>query len=107
MRLSCLLFCLLFAVPGWSQPVAQGDDQTLVKAIKEREEQRDTLTRQIASLASAERAGRVDWTMVEKQLRAKLDEWRQLLQRHVAHRTVGVAETNAQHQYVARPPEMS
>jgi hypothetical protein len=34
-----------------------GNLQTIVKSIKEREEQRDTLTRQIASLAGAERAG--------------------------------------------------
>jgi DNA invertase Pin-like site-specific DNA recombinase len=60
-----------------------GNVQTLVQAIKDREEHRDTLTRQIASLAGVERAGQVDWTMVEKQLRAKLEEWRQLLQRHV------------------------
>ena len=60
-----------------------GTVQTLVQAIKDREEERDTLRRQIASLAGAERAGQVDWTLLEKQLRAKLDEWRQLLQRHV------------------------
>ena len=60
-----------------------GNVQTLVQAITNREEQRDTLTRQIASLAGAERAGQVDWTMVEKQLRGKLEEWRSLLRRHV------------------------
>ena len=29
------------------------------------------------------------------------------LQRRIAHHALGIAETNAQHQYVARPPEMS
>ena len=60
-----------------------GDLQTLVQAIRDREAQRDTLTTQIASLTGAERAAKVDWKTVEQQLRAKLDEWRQLLGRHV------------------------
>ena len=60
-----------------------GDLQTLVQAIRDKEAQRDALTTQIASLTGAERAAKVDWRTVEQQLRAKLDEWRQLLGRHV------------------------
>jgi len=60
-----------------------GDLQTLVQAFRDREAQGDTLTTQIASMTGAERAAKVDWKTVEQQLRATLEEWRQLLCRHV------------------------
>ena len=59
-----------------------GNLQTLVQAIREREAQRDTLMQEIAAVAGAERVGKMDWAALERQLKGKLDEWRELLGRH-------------------------
>lgn len=58
-----------------------GDLAVLVKAVKDRQQQRDTLNRK---LAAVEHAGRqIDWAKAERELRAKLDDWKGLLQRQV------------------------
>jgi site-specific DNA recombinase len=60
---------------------AGGDLAALVQAVKDRQQQRDTMTREAAAL---EQAGRqIDWTKAERELRAKLDDWKGLLHRQV------------------------
>ena len=62
---------------------AGGELQTLVQAIHDRETERNTLRRKIAALEAVGRASAFDPQTVERQLRAKLEDWRGLLRRHV------------------------
>ena len=62
---------------------AGGELQTLVQAIHDRETERNTLRRKIAALETACRASAFDPQTVERQWRAKLEDWRGLLRRHV------------------------
>ena len=62
---------------------AGGELQTLEQAIHDRETERNTLRRKIAALEAASRASAFDPQTVERQLRAKLEDWRSLLRRHV------------------------
>ena len=61
---------------------AAGDVDTLVVAIKERERDRDRLNRELAALERLETlSGGFDPSNVERALREKLDDWRELLRR--------------------------
>jgi hypothetical protein len=51
--------------------------------MKDREEQRATLTEQVAALVTDAQAVPTDLGKVHAQLRAYLDEWRKLLSKHV------------------------
>jgi hypothetical protein len=61
--------------------VTTGPVPALLDAIRDRERQRETLTRELAGLQAA--GQHIDWTKVESDLRAKLADWQGLLQRHV------------------------
>jgi DNA invertase Pin-like site-specific DNA recombinase len=57
--------------------------ETLIVALKQREAERDRLRREIAALDRAGKAAQLDPKRVERELRAKLTEWRSLLRRHI------------------------
>lgn len=61
--------------------ISTGPLPTLLDAIKDQERQRKTLTRELAGLQAA--GHQIDWTKVERDLRAKLADWQGLLQRNV------------------------
>lgn len=61
--------------------VTTGPVPSVLDAIKARERERTTLTRDLRALDAAGKA--VDWRTVERDLQAKLEDWRGLLQRHV------------------------
>jgi hypothetical protein len=52
-----------------------------VKAVKHRERQRETLTRELAGLQAV--CQQIDWTKVEAALQAKLADWQGMMQRQV------------------------
>lgn len=56
---------------------------SLVAAMKEREEQRDSLRQQAASVDQLSNVGHLDVKRIEKDLRARVKEWRGLLGRQV------------------------
>ena len=62
---------------------AGGELDTLVAAIKEREQSREGLRLALRSLERAGKAATLDLPAVEWQLRVKLDEWRAVLRKHV------------------------
>ena len=62
--------------------VAGGSGATLVQAMKEREEHRDILMRELATADQVSKIGQVQWAAVERQLQEKLKDWKGLLQRH-------------------------
>jgi hypothetical protein len=63
--------------------VAGGDAPTLVAAIRQRETDLATSRRELASLEQLTKAAKLDPEALERDLRAKLEEWRELLRRHI------------------------
>ena len=62
---------------------AGGELSTLVTAIKERESSREALRGELRSIDRAGKAATLDLKGVERELRAKLDEWKAVLRKHV------------------------
>src|SRR5687768_7171438 len=60
--------------------LASGPLPALVAKLHERQQRRDAL---LASLSAADSRATIDLRLVEKQVRAKLDDWRALLTRNV------------------------
>ena len=60
-----------------------GTLKTLLTAIKQREERRDRIAADLASLDKLSRVGDVDREQLRANLRQRLDDWRGLLRRHV------------------------
>jgi DNA invertase Pin-like site-specific DNA recombinase len=65
---------------------AGGQLDTLVAAIKEREQAREALRLELRSIERAGKAATLDLPAVERQLRAKLEEWKAVLRKHVRRR---------------------
>jgi site-specific DNA recombinase len=63
--------------------LAGGEASTLVDAIRQRETDRAAARRDLAALDQLVRATTVDPIAMERELRTKLEEWRDLLRRHI------------------------
>jgi hypothetical protein len=63
--------------------VAGGELATLMDAIKTREAAKAALERRTAALAAQEALGTINPATLANDMRAKLDDWRGLLRRHV------------------------
>lgn len=62
---------------------AAGELSTLVTAIKDRESAREALRLELRAIDMAGKAATLDLKAVECDLRAKLDEWKAVLRKHV------------------------
>lgn len=62
---------------------AGGELQTLVAAMKAKEQEREGLQRQLAALDRVSKAADVDFGMVEREIRGRMEQWRTLLRKHV------------------------
>jgi hypothetical protein len=61
--------------------VAGGSIDTLVEALRQRETQRETIRRELASLDATLKP--IDWRRLDREITTKLTDWKALLRRHV------------------------
>ncbi len=61
-----------------------GDVEALAQALRDREHRRTHLRAELASLDAAERLSRVDVSRIERELRQRVADWRQLLSRQTS-----------------------
>jgi hypothetical protein len=61
---------------------AGGELETLIVTLKQRESEHDQLRRELAVIDQAGKAAQLDPKAIERELRAKVADWRGLLRRH-------------------------
>jgi hypothetical protein len=65
-----------------SAVAARGELETLIVTLKQRESERDQLRRELAVIDQVGKAAQLDPKAIERELRAKLADWRGLLRKH-------------------------
>ena len=85
--------------------VAGGELEPLILTLKQREAERDKLRRELAALDRAGKAAHLDPKAVERELRAKLADWRTLLRKHIPQARQVLSRSCSQYRSCFHPSE--